>query len=146
PAEVKASHAEDLKELQAAAKDIQKMMPAQRERIDGMFLQQRTWPFATWRERYLDHPLIGTLARRILWEFTDAGKTAAGIWFNGQLVDVDLKPLKPGAETVVRLWHPIGKSLEEITGWRNWLDAQQIQQPFKQAHREIYVLTDAERN
>jgi hypothetical protein len=31
-----------------------------------------------------------------------------------------------------------------VAAWRSWLEAQQIQQPFKQAHREIYVLTDAE--
>ena len=41
--------------------------------------------------------------------------------------------------------HPIGRDLEEIVGWRAWLDAQKIQQPFKQGYREVYVLTDAER-
>jgi hypothetical protein len=30
-------------------------------------------------------------------------------------------------------------------GWRDWLDRHQVQQPFKQAHREVYILTDAER-
>lgn len=145
PAEVKASHTDDLKELQAAAKDIQKMLPAQRDRIDSLFLQDKKWPIRIWRERYLDHPLIGTLARRILWEFEDGARITAGIWFQGQLVDYDLKPLDLSPDTKVRLWHPIGKALEEIAGWRAWLDAQQIQQPFKQAHREIYLLTDAER-
>lgn len=146
PAVVKEKFAEELKELQAAAKDIQRMLPAQRERIDGLFLQQKRWPFAVWRERYLDHPLVGVLARRLLWVFTDGKKNTTGIWFNGQLVDIDLKPVKDlGAETTVTLWHPIGRDLDEIVGWRAWLDAQQIQQPFKQAHREVYVLTDAER-
>jgi len=145
PAAVKQSSKEELKELQAAAKDIQKMLPAQRERIDGMFLQQRAWPFQVWRERYLDHPLVGTLARRILWDFTDSTRTITGIWFEGRLVDLDLRPIEPAVpDTTVRLWHPIGRSTEEIAGWRGWLDAQQIQQPFKQAHREIYLLTAAE--
>lgn len=146
PAVVKEKFAEELKELQAAAKDIQRMLPAQRERIDSLFLQQKCWPFAVWRERYLDHPLVGVLARRLLWVFTNGKKSTTGIWFNGNLVDIDLKPVKDlGAETTVTLWHPIGRDLDEIVGWRAWLDAQQIQQPFKQAHREVYVLTDAER-
>jgi hypothetical protein len=145
PTAVKSSHADDLKELQAAAKDIQKMLPAQRERIDNLFLQQRTWPFNIWRERYLDHPLVGTLGRRILWEFTEGTRTTTGIWFNGNLVDIDLKPIElVPAQATVRLWHPIGKNVEEVAGWRDWLEAQQIQQPFKQAHREIYLLTEAE--
>lgn len=146
PAVVKEKFADDFKELQAAAKDIQRMLPAQRERIDSLFLQQKRWPFAVWRERYLDHPLVGVLARRLLWVFTNGKKHTTGIWFNGQLVDIELKPVKDlDAETTVTLWHLIGRDLDEIVGWRAWLDAQQIQQPFKQAHREVYVLTDAER-
>jgi hypothetical protein len=147
PAAVKESHKDDLKELQAAAKDIQAMLPAQRERIDSLSLQQKTWPLPLWRERYLSHPLIGTLARRILWEFKHGGKSVTAIWFDGYLVDLDLKPVElPDDQTMVQLWHPIGKDTDEVVAWRSWLDAQQIQQPFKQAHREIYVLTDAELN
>ena len=92
PASVKASHKEDLKELQAAAKDIQAMLPAQRERIDGLFRHQKSWPLPVWRERYLDHPLIGTLARRLLWELKTGEKSVTAIWFDGRLVDLDLRP------------------------------------------------------
>lgn len=177
PAAVKQSHAEDWKELQTAAKDIARMLPAQRERLDSLFLQQREWPLTVWRERYLDHPLVGVLARRLIWELTTGGKTTAGIWLGGsrceeapikretrnpergtdseslvtsaatgELVDLDLRPIaKLGESTTVRLWHPIGKDVDEIVAWRAWLDEQRIQQPFKQAHREVYLLTDAER-
>jgi len=144
PAIVKAKHAADLKELQATAKDIQKMLPAQRERMDGLFLQQRVWPVAVWRERYLDHPLTGVLARRLLWQFSMDGETRTGIWFGDRLVDFDLREIKLPESATVQLWHPIGKDVGEIAGWRGWFDSQQIQQPFKQAHREIYLLTDAE--
>src|SRR4029077_14994946 len=51
-----------------------------------------------------------------------------------------------GEETTVTFWHPIGRPIDEVRAWRDWFDRHQIQQPFKQAHREVYVLTDAERN
>lgn len=146
PAIVKEKFAAELQELRMAAKDIQRMLPAQRERIDNLFREQKSWPFAVWRERYLDHPLVGMLARRLIWEFTIGGQTTAAIFFKGALVDLDLKPLKKlDDSTKVQLWHPIGKDADEIVAWRAWLDAQRIQQPFKQAHREVYLLTDAER-
>jgi hypothetical protein len=178
PVSVKSAHAEELKELQAAAKDIQRMLPAQRERLDGLFLAQKSWPLAVWRERYLDHPLVGVLARRLIWEFTTDGKTTAGMFQSrssrpekpdppsrkserggakesqslvtsaptkGEVVDLDLRFVTLGDSTVVRLWHPIGKDVDEVVAWRGWLESQQIQQPFKQAHREVYVVTDAER-
>ena len=50
-----------------AVKDINAMRPAQRERLDTMYLAQKTWPLAVWRARYLDHPLLGCLARRLIW-------------------------------------------------------------------------------
>jgi len=146
PASIKTNCKTELKELQLAAKDLQSMLPAQRARIDSLFLEQKTWPLPVWRERYLNHPLTGTLARRILWQFKCGTRLVTALWFNGALVDLDLQPVTfPDEATIVELWHPIGRSPEEVVAWRSWLDAQQIQQPFKQAHREIYVLTDAER-
>jgi Domain of unknown function (DUF4132) len=146
PAAAKKEHAEEFKELQASLKDINAMLPAQRERIDTLFLAQKTWPLALWKERYLDHPLIGTIARRLIWSFTAGGKNEAGIWNGSALVDANDKALKLGDQTTVSLWHPIGQPMDDILGWRDWLERKEVVQPFKQAHREVYILTDAERN
>jgi hypothetical protein len=50
--------------------------------------------------------------------------------------------LYPSAE--VRLWHPLGFPPQTVVAWRDWLREHGVRQPFKQAHREIYILTDAE--
>ncbi|MFC8677933.1 DUF4132 domain-containing protein [Streptomyces griseorubiginosus] len=139
PAAVRRDHAEDLKELKAAAKDIDKMLSAQSERLDRQFLADRTWSYATWRERYLDHPLVGTLARRLLW--TVDGTTVGHA--EGALRTLADTPVTEGTE--VRLWHPVDHTPAEIVAWRDWLERHGITQPFKQAHREVYLLTDAER-
>ena len=135
----------------ASAADIQRTLAAQRDRIDTLFLRWPAnacagWPVSVWRERYLDHPLVGTLARRILWEFADEGYSTVGIWREGQIVDIELKRIpieNPGL--TVRLWHPIGKHMADIGAWQALLEAQQIQQPFKQAHREVYAPTESQR-
>jgi hypothetical protein len=146
PAALKKEHPEEFKELQTSVKDINTMLPAQRERIDTLFLAQKAWPLALWRERYLDHPLVGTIARRLLWIFTTQGKSKSGIWHGDTLVGVNGKPLDVSDQAVVSLWHPIDRSQEEILAWRAWLEKHEVVQPFKQAHREVYILTDAERN
>jgi len=145
PARVKSDHKEELKELQGAAKDIASMLPAQSERLDAMFLLQKRWPAAVWRERYLDHPLVGTLARRLIWTFTTKGNTRAGAWSGDALVDAADRPLEVPNDSEVELWHPIGRPVEDVLAWRRWIEAHEIRQPFKQAHREVYLLTDAER-
>lgn len=145
PASLKQTHAEDLKELTATRKDIEKMLPAQSERLDNLYLQRKTWPLALWRERYFDHPLVGALARRLIWNFTTDGVTTPGIWINDNLADRAGQPLVLNHETTqVTLWHPLQQPVEVVLGWRAFLEEWEITQPFKQAHREVYVLTPAE--
>jgi Domain of unknown function (DUF4132) len=147
PQAVKTHHPEALKALKQVAKDIQSMLPAQRDRLESLYLTPKTWDYATWKPRYLDHPLIATIARRLIWQFESGKHHALGIWLDGQLVDVTHQPIDwLDDQTQVQLWHPIAATSETILAWRNWLLQNQIAQPFKQAHREIYLLTAAEQN
>ncbi|MFF9039966.1 DUF4132 domain-containing protein [Streptomyces sp. NPDC014892] len=154
PAAVRRDHAEELKELKATVKDIDRMLTAQSERLDRQFLAGRTWAYDTWRQRYLDHPLVGTLARRLLWVVDG---TTVG-WADGAPRTLTGEPVNPanpanvvnpvnaaGGAAQVALWHPLGRDPAEVVAWRGWLERHAITQPFKQAHREVYPLTDAER-
>ncbi|NOT63993.1 MAG: DUF4132 domain-containing protein, partial [Acidobacteria bacterium] len=150
PKAVKDHHAEALKELKQAAKEIAAMLPAQRDRIENLYLAQQQWPLTAWRERYLEHPLIGTIARRLIWRFTRGERSASGIYSAGQIVNaaneaIDWPFCDEAEETQVALWHPLDEATEQVLAWREWLTTHEIRQPFKQAHREIYVLTEAER-
>ncbi|HZW10791.1 MAG TPA: DUF4132 domain-containing protein, partial [Phycisphaerales bacterium] len=155
PGAVKEAHADDLKELKGAAKDIAAMLPAQRERIDSLFLQDKSWDVASWRERYLGHPLVGVIARRLIWRFAPgrdgawdpAAAGRAAIWLDESgLTGLDGRTISlDESRDRVRLWHPIEVTQAEILAWREFLESREIVQPFKQAHREVYLLTDAER-
>jgi hypothetical protein len=142
PAKVKQEHKDELKELQQSLKDIQGMLPAQRDRIDAMFLLQKSWPIEGWRERYLNHPLVGTIARRLIW----CVDGTPALLLDGAPRDLQGGSIEHGKTAEITLWHPVGRSIDEITAWRRRLEELAITQPFKQAHREVYLLTDAERN
>lgn len=140
PAAVKRDHADELKELKAATKDVQKMVSAQKQRLDRLYRRREPWPFALWRDRYLDHPLVGALTRRLIWS---VGGIACG-WTGDRLESLDGTPVEPADDAPVVLWHPLDASTDDTLRWRAWLADRQIVQPFKQAHREVYVLTPAE--
>lgn len=146
PAAVTSKEPEQIKELKRNQKELKNLLPAHRDRLEQLFLQQRSWSLADFRSRFLDHPVIGTLARRIIWNFSLNGARQAGIWFRDSLVDYDSNPIQGLAEdTRVTIWHPHDMPTSEVHSWRNWLENNQVRQPFKQAHREVYILTDAER-
>ncbi|TDC19010.1 DUF4132 domain-containing protein [Streptomyces sp. 8K308] len=141
PAAVRRDHPEKLAALRASVKDIDKMLTAQRDRLDRQFLARRTWAYETWRQRLLDHPLVGTLARRLLWTVDG---TAVGFADDALRTLADA-PVTPAPDARVTLWHPVDRDPEEVAAWRDWLERHAVTQPFKQAHREVYLLTDAER-
>jgi hypothetical protein len=147
PTDVKRDFAKELKELKSAQKELQKLLPSQRFRIESTYLRRRHWTYSAWRERFIDHPLVGTLARRLIWEFGDGKGASSAIWHDDALVDAgDSKVGNLSDDTRVALWHPVHATIDDIVAWRQWLERHEVSQPFKQAHREIYVLTEAERN
>lgn len=147
PKAVKEKYPEELKEISQAIKDIRKMLPAQRDRLDNLFLSQKKWPYAAWRTRYLDHPLVGTIARRLIWKFSKGDHATSATWFDGQMIGRDGQIIEwLDDSTTVELWHPIHAEMDVVLEWRRWLMEREVRQPFKQAYREIYLLTDAELN
>ncbi len=126
PAYVKQHHAEEWTELQRSVKDMEKMLAAHRTRIEGLLLTQRALSGETLRSRYLEHPLLADMARRLIWQF----ESGPGIWHQGRVIDDTEQTVDWQAQKTVRLWHPISSDAATILHWRCWLEDHGIRQPF----------------
>lgn len=144
PAVVKRDFAEELKALKVQAKDIVTMLAAQRMRLERLLLDDREWDAAVWRERYVDHPLISVLARNLIWQVDTGASLTAVIAVDGELCDIDGEVVEVAKTDRIRLWHPATVPIEEVGAWRRRVEDLGVVQPFKQAHREVYLLTAAE--
>jgi hypothetical protein len=113
-------------DLRAEAKAIRATLAAERTRIDGLFA--REWPRQDWQRLYLDHPITGHLARRLLWHFGDTVALGADAPRSGR----------------ARLWHPLDATREALLAWRTRLLEGLVVQPLRQAWRETYTITPAE--
>jgi hypothetical protein len=146
PAELKATHADALKAFKAQLKEIGDTLKAQRLRLERLYLDERDWTLAEWQARYRDAPLVARMARRLIWSFKLAERWVAGLPEDDAVRDASGASLDLGGRDVrVRLWHPMQSEANHVLAWRQRLASLSVTQPFKQAHREIYVLTDAER-
>jgi len=146
PAALKATHADELKELKAAQTQAQQTYTAQRDRLDRSLVNGRRIPWPWFEQYYVRHGLLSLLARPLIWHlhqpdgtFEDAlylGET----WRNprGQPVPA------PDADTQLQLWHPVLAPAAEVLAWRELLERNQLRQPLKQAFREVYLLTPPE--
>lgn len=144
PAIVQRKHAEKLKRLKATKKKIEQNLVTQRDRIDRLFRTNRTWSFEDFQQFYLQHGLMSFLAKKLIWIFTSDGKQQTAIHLDGSWRDVNQKEIIPPGNCQVTLWHPAEKTTEEVKNWREFLIGKEIQQPLKQAFREVYLITEAE--
>jgi len=146
PAGIRDGHAAELNQLKKTVKDIAQVLPAQKARLERLLKSDRPIPFENWRERYVEHPLLGHMSQRLIWQFSHGERAELGVFRDGRILDVNDAPIGwLSSSTGVRLWHPLGCPPEHVFAWRRSLERNQLVQPFKQAHREIYILTDGER-
>jgi hypothetical protein len=119
---------------------------AERQRLEGLMGADRQWSYDEWCRYYRDHPVTGRLARALIWSFSNSDGTGiTGMPLTGdQVIGTDNEARQAPEESTVRLWHPARASTDDVQAWRGWLMDAEIRQPFKQAFREIYVLTPAE--
>jgi len=146
PVAIKDAYADEIRALKRLVKDIKATLQSQVLRLESMYLQDRAWSFADWQDRFIQHPLLQVATRKLIWQFENGEQQWSGIWFNDRIVDAHGNAITQDRDLPgVRLWHPIFSSADEVMAWRSFLMENEITQPFKQAHREVYILTDAER-
>ena len=128
-------------------KELRKALGIERGRVEDLFTEDREWVAADWRARYLDHPLTGSIGRRLIWSVSreaEGGFRATVMAAGDRFQAADGSAVTVDPSDRIRLWHPIDATEDEIAAWRAGLVERQVRQPFKQAFREVYVLTPAE--
>ena len=146
PAEVKTTHAPALADLKKVTKELQAVLSTCSVcGWNGNCCRKVHAPFERWQDWYLHHPVTSVFTRRLIWEIQTGDVSQTAMWWQDGLVDWTGNPVAAAPASTVRLWHPIRSQVQEVLSWRCWLEDRGIRQPFKQAHREVYLLTDAER-
>ncbi|MCC5476335.1 DUF4132 domain-containing protein [Streptomyces sp. JA03] len=139
PAPVRRDHSALVKEVRDLVKRVNAQLVTLVRALEGGFTVDAVHPYGWWRTELAGHPLAGTLVRRLIWEI----ELAPGEWHAVLPETQERLPDAPD-DASVRLWHPLRSEPHAVRAWRDLLTEQRIRQPFKQAFREIYLLTPAE--
>ncbi|MEV5895424.1 DUF4132 domain-containing protein [Nonomuraea fuscirosea] len=137
PAAVRKEHPEEVKRLRELVKQVNRQVSTMTRALEAGFAAESTLPYATWLAQVARHPVASSVAARLIWEIEHApGEWRATLG----------APEEPGLpeDTPVRLWHPARATTDEVFRWRERITEERIRQPFKQAFREVYLLTPAE--
>jgi hypothetical protein len=142
PAAVRRDHPDALADLRDLVKRTRGHLATVVRALEGSLVTSPAYAYARWRDDFAAHPLGRSLAERLVWEVEVApGTWRAVVPAGGALLDAAGRPVEAGA--AIRLWHPVRSGPEEIRAWRDRFATRP--QPFRQAYRELYRLTPAER-
>jgi hypothetical protein len=124
PAAVKREHPDEVKRLRELVKQTLQQQATLIRALEAGYTSA-TAPLYRQLEGH-------SVTDRLIWEF----EVAPGVWRSELGMSVPDVP--------VRLWHPARASVEEVRTWREVVQGKELRQPFKQAFREVYLLTPAE--
>ncbi|WP_400770660.1 DUF4132 domain-containing protein [Methylosinus sporium] len=133
-------------------KDARAVAALQITRLEAMLGAARRVSPAVFWTFFAAHPLIRHLAQRLVWvAYDDEGaatffRVADDLSFtdaNDDAIEIDVSDRAKGA---VGLAHPIYMSEDERARWGTLFGDYEIVQPFPQLGREIFALTDGEKN
>jgi hypothetical protein len=146
PASLKGNFPADVRSIRKTAKELEQAFRSQRIRLEASLIVTREMRFSHWREYFLEHNVLGFLGRRLIWVFRNAeGFEQCALWVNGGMCDSFGERVNLAAFDRVRLWHPLSTDTQELQRWRDLVFKLGVRQPFKQAFREFYQVTDSER-
>ncbi|MGV3531805.1 MAG: DUF4132 domain-containing protein [Chthoniobacteraceae bacterium] len=129
------------KDAKALLREIKKAWRHEVWRLERLMCDGRALTVEVWQERYLAHPLLGPLCRRLLWRVDDgliafAAPEMPEQW--DEVVRLDGTSYSLPKEGAVRLWHPCELTEENRQAWERWVLDRRLIQPFQQALRAVY--------
>jgi Domain of unknown function (DUF4132) len=143
--EIEAPDSSATKQEKSRSKAAERQGAAQRVRLERLLVGDRSWTLADWRQRYERQPLLAPLVSRLIWRFQNHGASELGMPQGDDVFGVSGSVLALDADaTRVSVWHPMESDGNTVQAWRRFLEDRRIVQPFKQAHREVYVPTGAD--
>ncbi|MEP5761247.1 MAG: DUF4132 domain-containing protein [Litoreibacter sp.] len=145
PAALKKSHHVETAELVQLTKNLKAVLYNQAAQLEETFLKDSSWPLAEWVQRFLEHPMRRPLTTALIWVAREAKSQTAFMLRGRDFYGVDGRKINAfDDEAVIRLWHPIDAIEADLVSWQGRFVM--IEQPFAQTDRQIYTLTNAERD
>lgn len=141
PKELVEFHEKELKEFKSLLKEIPMTFQVHKSRIENTYLNNIEWSTTNWDKLYHHHPILSKFSSVLIWWFDEK---VTAILHDKFWIDENGREVNFEDFSSVKLWHPIFSSAKVVEKWRNFIFTKELKQPFKQAYRECYRVTDAE--
>ncbi|WP_017210629.1 DUF4132 domain-containing protein [Clostridium beijerinckii] len=152
PAPAKKDDEVKAKEASAEFKNLKKQLKTvaniQAIRLEMALSSNRKWTKESWIKLFVENPIMHKFAIGLVWGIykdnvlTDSFRYMEDGSFNTK--DEEEYELEDGM--IIGIVHPIELNSEDTALWKEQFENYEIKQPFEQLNREIFTVTEEERN
>lgn len=131
--------------FQSLAKDTKVLARQQVAQLEAAMCSKRSWTVQAFETRFIAHPLLRHIARRLVWAYEDLSKTfrvAEDLTYADENDEALELPKNPGSAVRIILVHPILLTPEARTRWTERFADYELVQPLPQLTRETFTIID----
>lgn len=128
-------------------KQLKTVTANQKLRLEQALGALRLWSVPRWQELFVKNPVMHQFAIGLIWGRYEDGRLAETFRYmeDGSFNTVDEEEYTLPEDGLIGLAHPIELSEEDLAAWKEQLSDYEVTQPIPQLERQIYRVTEEER-
>lgn len=134
-------------ELKQMKKQLKLVIAAQKLRLDQVLTTARFWRIQSWKELFVNNPVMHQFAVGLIWGFYENGQLKDTFRYmeDGSFNTVEETEYTFPETGMIGLVHPLELSEELLQAWKEQLADYEITQPVSQLDRPVYYVAEEEK-
>lgn len=134
-------------ELKQMKKQLKLVIAAQKLRLDQVLTTARFWRIQSWKELFVNNPVMHQFAVGLIWGFYENGQLKDTFRYmeDGSFNTVEETEYTFPETGMIGLVHPLELSEELLQAWKEQLADYEITQPVLQLDRPVYYVAEEEK-
>lgn len=125
-------------------KQLKAVTAAQKNRLEAVFRNGRTWDCEAWNALFVENPVMHRFASTLIWGVYEEGELVSTFRYceDGSFCDENDDVFELPENALISLVHPIELESDTIEAWQEQLSDYEITQPFAQISASVITLSD----
>ncbi len=130
-------------------KEIKDFLKAKKDKMIAYMTEKRLMSFEDFKYLFMENPIMTHFSNSLVFGVYDDDKKLIKTFLfmeDGSFIDENGDDFKLNETDKISIVHPIDLTKEIIDKWKQIIADYEIEQPFRQIDRSVYVLTDENKN
>lgn len=134
-------------EFKQLKKQMKATVTSQKMRLEHALSSMRFWNVESWNKLFVENPIMHQFAIGLIWGIYEENNLVQTFRYmeDGSFNTEEEEEFDLPEQGKIGLVHPLELTQESIAAWKEQLSDYEIQQPFEQLERPVFLITEEEK-